>query len=285
MNVPQLEDRDHIIERIISRLGTQPTDFSDTMTSIRNKRKDNKAWLAAGVLLPLFYREHSGLPDGRKEEFVIPLIKRSSQVPQGGDLSCPGGILEPPRDSVFRSLIMCGIPPVLKGNARRFAKQKGHETFRNTCLFLANALRESWEEVRLNPFHIRFLGSLPTYNLSLFTKTIFPVVGLINKEPRFRLNGEVDKIVAIPLSAFFEEQNYGRYALKAPDAINRHSQTDWNFPCLIHQDRDGKEEVLWGATFNILMSFLKIVFEFCPPHSHFQRVVEHTLLPDYMTGQ
>jgi len=285
MSIPPLQDREYILDLIVSRLGSAPTDFSDMMTSIRDRGGDNKAWLAAGVLLPLFYSAHSDLPDGSKGEFVIQLIKRSSMVPQGGDLSCPGGILEPSKDSMLRALLMCGIPPVLKGTPRRFAKRKGHESFRDTCLFLANALRESWEEVRLNPFHVRFLGPLPTYNLRLFTKTIFPVVGLIDKRPRFRLNGEVDKIVTIPLSAFFDQQNYGRYVITTPTALNRQSRTDWNFPCLIHQDRDGKEEILWGATFNILMSFLDIVFEFRPAYTHSRRVVEHTLLPEYMTGQ
>jgi hypothetical protein len=60
---------------------------------------------------------------------------------------------------------------------------------------------------------------------------------------------------------------------------------EWDFPCLIHQDYDGKEEILWGATFGIIMSFLKIMFDFEPPLTYTNRIIKGTLYPDYLTGR
>ena len=48
------------------------------------------------------------------------------------------------------------------------------------ALFLAVALRETWEEMGLNPLNIKFLGMLPEQGLIVFDRSIFPMVGWLD---------------------------------------------------------------------------------------------------------
>lgn len=281
-----LNNKYNTLKLIIDKLGTAPNDFSDQFNVIKERKKRNERWLAAGVLLLLLYKSE-GETSTEKEtggEFVFQLIKRSALVPQGGDLSCPGGILDPAFDRLLCRIIRYGLPPVLKGDARKYAEIRGNESFLYTSLFLANAMRESWEEIRLNPFNTTFLGPLPCYNLTLFTKTIFPVVGLVKQDKPYHLNGEVDKIVEIPIASFFEEDNYAMYSLEASGPLNDTRDRQWDFPCLVHTDSAGKEEILWGATFNIIMSFLKIIFDFDLSEITPTRIITRALDDAYLTG-
>ncbi|MBW2638006.1 MAG: hypothetical protein JRC86_10890 [Deltaproteobacteria bacterium] len=273
--------KDDMLDLIVKKLGTVPLDYTDKFELIKRKRKSDKAWLAAGVLIPLFFRENH--EDDGGGEFVFQLIKRSSGVPQGGDLSGPGGMLNPMLDRSFASLIGTGILPPFKGRARTYLRKRNPACRRTIRLFFANALRESWEELRLNPLNVGLLGPLPSYSLSIFTRTIFPLVGLVRKEWKFRPNWEVEKVVEIPLKSLFTEDSYGVLSLEALDEADN-STLNWDLPCLIHDDIDGSQEVLWGATLNIILSFLNIVFNYEPPAGNENKVIKRTLKPGYLTG-
>jgi 8-oxo-dGTP pyrophosphatase MutT (NUDIX family) len=274
--------KDDTLDLIVRQLGTVPLDYTDKFNLIKKKRVSDKAWLAAGVLIPLFFRKNPG--DAEGGEFVFQLIKRSSGVPQGGDLSGPGGMLNTMLDRPLASLVGTGILPSLKGKARSFLRKRDPASRRTARLFFANALRESWEEVRLNPLNVELLGPLPSYSLTLFTRTIFPLVGLVRKEWNFRPNWEVEKVVEIPLKSLFAEDSYGVLSVEALDERDS-SKLNWDLPCLIHGDVDGSEEVLWGATLNIILSFLKIVFNYDPPAGNENKVIKRTLKPGYLTGK
>jgi len=281
-----LNDKQATIRHIVEKLGKASNDFTDNLARIKTRRVADKKWLAAGVILLLFFRETKEKAAQRNGEFVFQLIKRSQQVSQGGDLSCPGGILEPGKDCFLCRFITHRFPPIFRGDSRRFARKRGKEMFRGISLFTANALRESWEEVGLSPFNVTFLGPLPCYTLTLFTKTIFPVVGMVKNEAPFRLNGgEVEKVVEIPLKTFFDRESYGIYSLDTSDEFQKRNARHWDFPCLIHRDHDGTEEILWGATFNIIMSFFKIVFDVDLSEIRSTRTIKRTLQTDYLTGK
>ena len=286
MYPPILNNKHDTLKLIIDKLGTVPNDFSDQFNVIKERKKRGEQWLAAGVLLLILYKSEKKASTEKETtgEFVFQLIKRSALVSQGGDLSCPGGILDPTFDRMLSRIIRCGLPPALKGDARRHASIRGNESFSHTSLFLANAMRESWEEIRLNPFNVDFLGPLPCYNLTLFTKTIFPVVGLVKQDKPYHLNGEVDKIIEIPVASFFKDYNYAIYSLEASDTLNNAGERQWEFPCLLHRDTDGEVEILWGATFNIIMSFLTIVFDLDFSLIKPTRVINRTLDESYLTG-
>jgi 8-oxo-dGTP pyrophosphatase MutT (NUDIX family) len=264
---------------IIAKLGSRHSDFQETFQRIHVGGKTDQRHRAAGVLLPLLFREASPGGMGR---FVFQLIKRSSLVPQPGDLSLPGGMLHPALDRLLRPILLYGPFPILRGAARTYALQQQTPAFRFITLFLTNALRESWEEIRLSPARVRFLGPLPTYSLTLFRRTIFPLVGFVENPKPPRPNREVEKIVEIPLSSFYREDHFGCFRIGGPGSRGRESL---EYPCLIHRDSDGAEEVLWGATFFIIVSFLGIVMNFRLPEWRNGPIIVRNLRPDYLTGR
>ena len=266
MDISMLSRRDDILNLIVERLGRSPVDFSEKMSLIGAGKRGDKTRAAAGVLLPLSF----------EGEFVLQLIKRSSGVSQPGDISCPGGMLNTFLDPLLRPFVV----HILRGKALKCARKRERDTFRNITLFLASALRESWEEVRLNPLRVVFLGPLPCRDLTSLKRTIFPLVGYIKNEWCFRPNREVEKIVEIPLRAFLEDENYGLCILDAPIEIMERINLKRDYPCFMYHD-----EMLWGATFSVIMNFLKIVFDFKLPESYLKRVVKKKLYSDYLTGK
>lgn len=270
MDLSILSQKNEILNLVIEKLGRNPVDFSEKMNLIKAGKKKDDAWLAAGVLLPLFFKD---------DELVFQLIKRASTVPQPGDISCPGGMLNSFLDSFFRPLTAHRFSPLLREDVMRRIRRRGKLDFRNITLLLTNALRESWEEVGLNPFNVLFLGPLPCYDLKTFRRTIFPLTGYVKNKWDFHPNWEVDRVVEIPLRAFFNDEHYGIFSVESLIEIRKNVDRIRNFPCLIYGD-----EVLWGATFSIIINFLKIVFDLDLPDTHSKRVVKKVLYPDYLTG-
>jgi 8-oxo-dGTP pyrophosphatase MutT (NUDIX family) len=275
--------RDTFLARAIERLGTYPSDFPSTIVQIKASGKSIAPRQAAGVLLPLLFRKSSS-GDHSEGQFVFQLIKRSSRVSQPGDLSCPGGMIHPIIDRLLRPLLIHGPFPIIRGPARIYLSQREPAIRRIMTLFLVNALRESWEEIGLSPFRVRFLGPLPTYSLMRFRRTIFPLAGFVEKPGSLDPNREVEKIVEIPLVSFYEEDLIGCYILSAPDPTDRNVLRSFKHPCLIHHDSNGGDEILWGATFHIIIQFLEIVMDYRLPDWEKGCAVHRTLDSDYLTG-
>jgi 8-oxo-dGTP pyrophosphatase MutT (NUDIX family) len=273
--------REEFLTRVTERLGTYPSDFLPEIERIRTSEKTITPQLAAGVLLPLLFRESSCRGKSEPREFVFQLIKRSALVTQPGDLSCPGGMIHPVIDRLLRPLLIHAPLPIVRGPARSYALNRGPESFRTTTLFLANALRETWEEIGLPPWRVRYLGPLPTYSLVRFRRTIFPLVGFVEKAGMPHPNREVEKVVEIPLATFFKKAHIGCFTLSVPDVSNPGVWIPVRYPCLIHHDPDGGEEILWGATFHIISRFLAIVMDYRLPDWTEGPVVQRTLRPDY----
>ncbi|MDI9569870.1 MAG: hypothetical protein QM278_03895 [Pseudomonadota bacterium] len=240
----------------------------------------------AGVLLLLHRRPHDG-PDCQKGQnpWVWQLIKRSSQTAQGGDIGCPGGMLQRLVDWGFSLLfIRSGILPMPFSPREDASMGASRQERRVLSLFFANALRESWEELRLHPFRVSLLGALPTHSLNLFRRTIFPLVALTDTQWTPRPNHEVERFIEIPLESFFTPSSYGRYLIQASEQVTPADPGPWEFPCLIHE-QDGREEILWGATFYIIMNFMKMVFDHRLPDLNDKRIRRRMLHAEYLTGR
>ncbi len=278
MNLEILSKKEELIDLIVEKLGKTPIDFCEKADRIE---RDPQVWSGAGVLVPLAFgsNSHSVPRERDQNEWRLLLIKRSSIVAQAGDLSCPGGMLDR-IDHYIKPFVAHRILPVLRGKPFHYARARGSADFQNITLFLANALRESWEEVHLSPFRVGFLGPLPCRNLVMFTKTIFPVVGVVERPDLLRPNREVEKIVSVPLRDFFNMENFALFAIESE---SRPAGTD-RFPCFVHRDEAGREEILWGATFSIILNFLKIVFDYDAPPPASEWVLKKELRADYLRG-
>jgi len=279
-----LSNKEDFLALVVEKLARCTIDYSEKIRFVHGTRTAAEPHAAAGVLLLLHFRSNDPVSDHNRGEFIFQLIKRSAKVTQPGDLSCPGGILHSFLDPLLRPLISCRLIPILQGNALTYTLTKDRTTSRAITLFLTNAVREAWEETGLKPWNILFLGPLPSYSLLLFKRTIFPLVGFVKREWHFYPNSEVANIIEIPLRTFFDDRNYGLYRIQPSNDIGTGRKDSREFPCLIIHDNQGKEEILWGATFFIIMNFLNIVLDLEMPDVHEKRVITRILGPEYLTG-
>jgi 8-oxo-dGTP pyrophosphatase MutT (NUDIX family) len=214
-------------------------------------------------------------------EICLLLNKRSQQVVQPGDLCCPGGGI------VLGDKILSGLIPLPISRLRQWPhwlrwRLKHPQAARSVMLVLMTGLREAWEEMHLNPLKVFFLGPLPTQQLILFRRRIFPLAAWVPFYPRLRPNREVARIVNVPLRRLLDPANYGRYRLAFKSGqVAIHGRNE--FPCFIHRDMQGME-ILWGATFRITMDFLKIAFDFNPPEMDALPVISGKRDEAYLNG-
>lgn len=225
----------------------------------------------ASVLLPIQWEKGSGP--------VILLNKRSGSVRQPGDLCCPGGRVDGFIDEVLGALLRIPVLPFPKSAAwHRCVVNLSSGSKRSLTVFWAACLRESWEEMGVLPWKVEFLGVLPLYRLRLFQRQILPMAGWIHGQTRFKPNWEVERILPIRLEDLLTPSNYVAYRIK------NHPRPGENvFPAYLHQERDNKE-ILWGATYWIVESFLRLSLKFKSPPMESRPIMEGELAPNYLTG-
>ncbi len=108
------------------------------------------------------------------------------------------------------------------------------------------ALRETWEEIGVEPESVTILGALSKFYVEVSRFEILPMVGWLNGKPEFRLNdAEVEKIILFPVQLF-----------KPPfDEVKLQTLTgDLDVPCIKYNN-----EIIWGATAMILSEFTDIL--------------------------
>lgn len=245
----------------------------------------------------LFFPENRNLPpnvssvlfllgnfsqNGKSQEPCIVFNKRSKKVRQPGDLCFPGGGIAPRLDfHLSKFMALPGFPLRRWPNWSVWKKKRPQEA-RWLSLMMAISLRESFEEIRLNPLGVKFLGPLPSHRLRMFKKQIYPMVGWGNYQKRFFPNGEVDKIVIIPLRLFLNPENYGRFRICYPSKIRKKLNRDCgDFPCFIFQNQKEKE-ILWGVTFRIVLAFISLVFDFKLPDMDSLKTASGVLVDNYL---
>ena len=236
---------------------------------------------AAGVLLLLSDKSCNNNGPGQP---CLVLNKRSLKVRQPGDICCPGGRVAPLVDPYFARLLSLPWVSLARWKYWRRWKKNKSPVARLLALFWATALRESFEEMRLNPFGVRFLGPLPPQPLVMFQRTIYPSVAWINRQKRFFPNWEVEKVVDIPLIDLLNPANYAQYRLcRTPGGDAESKNTIGQYPCFRYQFRNDTE-LLWGATYRIVTLFLDYVFGFKPPGLAEIPIIEGSLDQNYLTG-
>jgi hypothetical protein len=237
---------------------------------------------ASSVLLLL--APQSPAPNVAPEISLI-LTKRSRQVRQAGDLCCPGGAVQPLLDAVLARMLFFPYSPLSRWPFWPALRSLEPVQARQLARIFATGLRESWEEMRLNPVRVRFLGVLPQQRLVLFPRVIHPLVVWVERQKRFFPSWEVDRIVSIPLRELLNPINYCRYRLyTAPHLVDRFRQEVQDFPCVVHRE-EMHSEILWGVTYWMVTEFLQLVFGFSPPDVSNQPFVPGLLDEGYINGR
>jgi hypothetical protein len=111
------------------------------------------------------------------------------------------------------------------------------------------------------------------------------MVGWTSTQRRFRPNWEVELILPISFDSLLDPGNYGTCIfLEDEEGFQPWGEGARSFPCFIHK-WNGKQEVLWGATYRIVMSFLKLLYHFEPPPMQDRPVIRGSLSQSYLTGK
>lgn len=276
MDLTMLRNRDAFPIHVLHQLDNSPIDYLEKHLSIVHANANGANHLEAGVVLLLQYKN---------SEYTFQLIKRSEAVPQAGDISCPGGILERSTDEMLSHIILkTGIIRTIDDRVLNDLHHQDEQTASLVRLFLMNALRESWEEIGLSPLNVGFLGALPSYSLAYFPRTIFPIVCLVKEPCEYQLNPEVEKVLEIPINYFFQSSSYATVEIES-DMGSSDPRYNMHFPCLVVPDGRGHQDILWGATFCIITNFLQIISGKAFPPASPSRMIKKTLSPHYASGR
>ena len=140
----------------------------------------------------------------------LPLVRRSATLRQhGGQLALPGGRREAGDASLW-----------------------------------ATAVRETAEEIGVDPRDIRYLGALTELVIAVSSNLVHPYVGYVDQRPCFRLQqSEVVGLLHLPLAALLDDET--KY-VEEWDLSGRRARVPF------YRYQDG---VIWGATAMILSEF------------------------------
>lgn len=213
------------------------------------------------------------------------LNKRSRHVPQPGDLCCPGGGIAASLDPLLARGVDLPAMPLRRWPLGSWWRRYRRTDHSKLALLLAAALREGFEEMRLNPFGVKFLGPMHAEHLVMFKRAIYPLAAWIDHQQRFFPNWEVEKIVRIPVAAFFDASNYARYRITFdPGVAGKTTASVRDLPCFV-QRHNGEVELLWGATYRIVERFLNTIFDYIPPPAASLPVIRRRLGRRYLEGE
>lgn len=267
-----LQDPSSLLYRILDKINEAENHYPDFIF-----KTDMQTILPSSVLFLLGPNCGEG---GLSHETCLILNKRSASVRQPGDLCCPGGGISVKRDRFISKFLQIPGSPLRRWPYWRVWQDQSPEKAETLKLFLASGLRESFEEMRLNPLGVKFLGPLPLQQLAMFRRDIYPLICWVARQKRFTLNWEVERLVYIPLKNLLNPKNYACYRISS-EIPRRHwnNSTESDFPCFVQDS-----ERLWGATYRITMTFLEMVFGFTPPDMSSLPVIYGTLDRNYATG-
>lgn len=227
-----------------------------------------------------------GAEAGRKAADVCLILnKRSARVRQAGDLCYPGGSVAPRFDFTAARLLGLPVGPLGRWPWWRTWRRERPLESRWLALYFATALREAFEEMRLNPLRVCFLGPLPHHRLVLFRRLIYPLAAWTPHRPRFKPNWEVERIVGIPLRHLLEPERYIRYRLTMPVASQAVASEQVREVPAFRIPSSSSPDILWGATYRITMAFLQMVFGFSPPTMENLPLVYGHLGRSYFTAE
>jgi 8-oxo-dGTP pyrophosphatase MutT (NUDIX family) len=263
---------------MVKKWGSYPAEIEKRLYHSENKRLKEIKVSGTGVSAVLFL-----LSENRKGELSLVLTKRSALVSQPGDLCSPGGRISPVRDRRLSRLLLLPGMPLKRWQTWQNIRKRSRKSAEPAAMLVTAALRESWEEIGLNPFQVRLLGSLEPRQLTVFDKTIFPICAWTSNTGRLKPNKEVESIHWIPLSRLLDAANYAAYVIRSLKEDTETRPVVKETICYRHREGETgeREEILWGAALGVTLSFLKTVYDFSPPARETLPLVEDVFSENY----
>jgi 8-oxo-dGTP pyrophosphatase MutT (NUDIX family) len=190
---------------------------------------------ALEVKLPGSVSHQKMIPPGRM--LKVPHLK-SEKIKHSSVLL----VLYPDENELFACLIK--RPVHMKHHAGQIAIPGGRIEKNESAL--ETALRETNEEIGLQPKLIKIIGQLSELYVEVSRFLIHPFVGWLDKKPDFLINrNEVEKMVLFPLSKY--KNDFGKVELETISG-------KLTVPCIHFEN-----EIIWGATAMILSEFYDIM--------------------------
>jgi len=171
----------------------------------------------------------------------------------------PDQVLRQPLENVRPSAVLVGlfessngVEAILTRRSQNLTNHRGEISFPGGRLdagesVLQAALRETQEEIGLNPEDVEVVGELNSMATVVSNSHIVPIVGRYRTRPKLNaVNDEVDRVFSVPLSELVQTDTY--------------SQEHWIF-----DDREFQinffyldDETIWGATARILFQVMML---------------------------
>ena len=150
----------------------------------------------------------------KNQDLYISFIQRTKyNGPHSGQISFPGGKLEKSDKNIIET-----------------------------------ALRESHEEIGINPRMVNIIGQLTPLHIPISNFIVYPVIGIYKDAPTFKADpNEVEKIIEIKLQDLINPDNCTSKEFKYGDL---------SFVAPIYNPN---KLTIWGATAMILSEFLEII--------------------------
>lgn len=136
----------------------------------------------------------------------------------------------------------------------RLASHTGQVAFpggrfdRRDTNLLAAALRETHEEVGIEPHRVRVLGTFPGRRTNATDIAVTPFVGVIEGDPQLRPDPkEVAEIFHVPLAALSDPRFRGSHRWKRNGTYSE-------YPAILYAG-----QVIWGLTYSLTLTFLQLI--------------------------
>lgn len=110
------------------------------------------------------------------------------------------------------------------------------------------ALRETHEEVGINPELIKIIGKLSTLYIPPSNYDVYPFIAYTLEKPAMKNNYEVEKIIEIDLKELLAPENVTQ------KTINHRFGKLLDVPCFYIQN-----EIIWGASAMIISELLEVI--------------------------
>lgn len=276
MNYPDFNDTDALINTVRNRLHQVARLKGYLADSIDDPQQISSVLFLIG--------NSCGTPNDDVSSCCLIMNVRSALVRQPGDLCCPGGGLSLALDSIIARSLYLPFSSLSDWPYWPWWRKYHPAKAKYLALLYGAALREGFEEMRLNPFGLTFLGTLPPQHLVMLKRVIYPQVAWVKRQKHFFPNWEVERIVFLPILKLLNPSNYARYRLQMPfdKTLSASDRGYGDFLCYTHH-HNGGTDILWGATFRMTMDFLRIIFGFSPPNPALLPVIEGRIGRDYFS--